>query len=166
MSVRFRALDETLAASKAEWMVSFSSPRKSLTRPRQIISGYLAQEFNDITASQAGLIAPNESQIGEMLDFFRGWNGQSSLIIQCWMGISRSTAAALLASASLFPDQNMEALAQKLRTLSPMATPNALMIGLGDEMLGLQGHLIKSVKNIGRGAEAHEGQPFRLEIAK
>ncbi len=159
-------LDETLRSSQVNWMVSLSAPGKSMAKPPHISGGFLALEFNDIASPQKDLVAPNRSHIEALLKFFSGWNDQERLLIHCWMGISRSTAAALLACATVNPKQDMEALAQNLRRLSPMATPNPLMVELGDEILGLNGRLTSAVHKRGRGENASEGVAFSLELPK
>ncbi|MEE9314914.1 MAG: protein tyrosine phosphatase [Rhizobiaceae bacterium] len=158
------ALDNTLETSRAQWMVSLSAPDKSPPRMKQISGGHLALEFHDITREQDGLVEPQQNHIIELLNFANRWNKQEALLIHCWMGISRSTAAALLVSAHFNPEQDMEKLAQVLREKSPMATPNSRMIALGDGLLNLEGRLITAVANIGRGADAFEGKAFSLTV--
>jgi predicted protein tyrosine phosphatase len=78
--------------------------------------------------------------------------------------VSRSPAAALIAALSLAPEQEDMALARRLRTASPYATPNARIIEIGDALLGRRGQLVNAVKAIGRGAEADGNAPFVLTI--
>ncbi len=158
-------LDKTLKESRARWMISLSGPGKSPARPAQIDQGFLALEFNDIDAPREGLVAPDGDHIRQLFDFLENWDRQGPLVIHCWMGISRSTATALLARAFFNPGQDMQELALDLRKKSPSATPNPLMIALGDEQLGLDGALIHAVRKIGRGEEAAEGTPFVLELS-
>lgn len=157
-------LDVSLREHQPQWMMSLSGPRKTPERPAQVSSGFLALEFNDIGEEREGLIAPNAEHVDEILAFGRQWDRASPLLIHCWMGISRSTAAALLLLAQDNPARDMNALAQRVRNQSPMATPNPLMISLGDAALGLGGSLIDAVAAIGRGADAYEGTPFSLTM--
>ena len=57
-------------------------------------------------------------------------------------------------------------LAQALRSLSPSATPNPLMIALADTALARQGRMIAAIQAIGRGAEAFEGEAFAWDISQ
>jgi len=157
------ALQQTLQTSGARRMISLSAPGKSPVCPVQIDRGFLALEFNDITHPQDGLSEPKQSHIKTLIEFFRTWNQAEPMLVQCWMGISRSTAAALIGSAALYPQQDMMALAGRLRHVCPMATPNCLMIALADRELGLGNALVDGVGSIGRGAQAREGVPFALE---
>ncbi len=158
------ALENTLIASRAEWMISLSAPNKSPPCPAQITAKHLALEFNDIHTAAPGLLLASEGQINELLDFSKDWNGQGSMLVHCWMGISRSTAAALLIIAQYNSAQNMDTLVDRLRSNSPMATPNKRMIELGDQLLRLDGRLVKAVTRIGRGVEASEGVPFSMPL--
>ena len=146
-------LDATLETSGARWMVSLMGPGKSSVRPSGITRGFLGLEFHDIDGPRDNLLPPSRADVTQLLEFFDGWDGHDPLLIHCWMGISRSTAAAAIA------------LAQRLRLASPMATPNRLMIALADEQLGLNGNLCSAIAAIGRGADASQGEPFCLEVA-
>ena len=127
------AVDQVLKESDARWMLSLSAPGKSPTRPGQIDGDFLAVEFNDIAEERDGLVAPNLTHLEALLGFVRRWNGDGSMLIHCWLGISRSTAAAVIAQAAFDPDQDMNHLALQLRQYSPMATPNPLMISIADD---------------------------------
>ena len=157
-------IEKQLKSSNARWMVSLMGPGKTAAKPEQISEGFLALEFHDIAVPRDGYIPPSADQIGQLLDFFAQWNQREPLLIHCWMGISRSTAAATIALAQRDPYQSMTALAQQLRQASPMATPNPLMIALADDQLGLDGKLIAAIATIGRGAEASQGTPFSIAL--
>ena len=160
-------LDETLKRSGAGWMISLSGPGKSPEQPEQINRGYLALEFNDISEPREGLIPPSENDIKKLLNFIDSWRSTEQsdpLLIHCWMGISRSTAAALIAMAQINPRADPDQLAGKLRELSPVATPNPLMISIADSLLELDYRLVSAVAKIGRGQDAFEGVPFKMEI--
>ena len=157
-------LDETLRSSGARRMVSLMGPGKITPRPDQITDGQLGLEFHDITGPREDLSPPTLQQMSQMLEFFASWDQRHPLLIHCWMGISRSTAAAAIALAQCAPDQDMTLLAQQLRRTSPMATPNSLMISLADDLLELNGRLKTAIASIGRGAEARQGKPFAMEM--
>ncbi len=145
-------------------MVSLMGPGKASAQPSQITGGFLSLEFHDINTPREGLSPPNSCQISQLLEFIDRWDQTDPLLIHCWMGISRSTAAAAIALAQRDPDQDMAALAQRLRRNSPMATPNALMISLADDQLHLNGRLQQAIAAIGRGADAAQGEPFSMGL--
>lgn len=157
-------LESSLKSSGARSMVSLMGPGKAMAQPAQIDRGFLALEFHDIAEPREGLIPPNEAAISQLLQFFADWDRQSDLIIHCWMGISRSTAAAAIALAHDRVDGDMQQIAGRLRLASPMATPNPLMISIADDLLHLNGQLRDAIAAIGRGAEASQGQPFSLDM--
>ena len=158
-------LEATLEDSGARWMVSLMGPGKSSARPSTITRGFLGLEFHDINGPREDLLPPTEEDVSKLLRFFSSWDADSPLLIHCWMGISRSTAAAAIALAQHDPGQDMMRLAHRLRKASPIATPNPLMIKLADEQLGLNGQLSAAIATIGRGAEAVQGEPFCLDLA-
>lgn len=158
-------LDATLASSGARHMVSLMGPGKASTRPEKINGRFLAMEFHDIGEPREGLSPPTSEHIEQLLQFFDAWDGQSDMLVHCWMGVSRSTAAAAIALAQHNPAGDMDQLAQRLRKASPIATPNPLMISIADDLLQLNGRLRAAIAAIGRGAEASQGQPFALELS-
>ena len=94
------------------------------------------------------------------------WDRARPLVINCYAGISRSTASAYIIAAALAPQRDELELAKTLRRVSPSATPNMRLVGLADAMLGRDGRMIEAIGSIGRGAEAFEAVPFALEIGR
>ncbi|MBP0574123.1 hypothetical protein J8J27_25825, partial [Mycobacterium tuberculosis] len=86
------------------------------------------------------------------------------MVVHCFAGISRSTAAAFIVACVLRPDLDEAELAASIRAQSPTATPNALLVRLADAHLGRNGRMIRAVDAIGRGADASEGHPIRIDI--
>jgi predicted protein tyrosine phosphatase len=67
---------------------------------------HLLLNMNDITFKGTGnLVAPDETHVRGIIDFAGSWDQTAPLLIHCWMGVSRSPAAALMAALSLVPDQ-------------------------------------------------------------
>ena len=157
-------LNATLVSSGARHMISLMGPGKASVRPKQIDGSFLAMEFHDIGEPREGLSPPTSAHVSQLLEFFDAWDGKSDMLIHCWMGISRSTAAAAIALARNQPASDMDQLAERLRRASPMATPNPLMISIADDLLHLNGRLRSAIAAIGRGAEASQGQPFALDL--
>jgi predicted protein tyrosine phosphatase len=118
--------------------------------------------FHDIVQHMVGHTPPTAADAERMLAFFQSWQREAPMLIHCWAGISRSTAAAFTALCMLRPAADEEELALELRRASPSATPNRLIVSLADDILGRQGRMVKAVEKIGRGADAFEGVPFIL----
>ena len=117
--------------------------------------------FHDIVEARDGLIMPDAALIDSVLDFGRARADEAPLLIHCWAGISRSSAAAYILACDRHPGRESE-IAEALRARAPFATPNRLMVALADDLLGCNGAMVDAIARIGRGAEAFEGMPYRL----
>jgi predicted protein tyrosine phosphatase len=123
---------------------------------------HLRLAMNDICEPAAGLVLPCEDHVADLVQFALEWDRKASLLIHCWAGISRSTAAAFISLCALNPEADEFDLAQALRRASPTAYPNRRLVALGDEALARSGRMVAAVEEIGRGAIAEEGQVFAL----
>ncbi|MBO9123317.1 MULTISPECIES: tyrosine phosphatase family protein [unclassified Rhizobium] len=157
---------EMAVRHRAREMISLMAKEQSFHRPAVIQAHrHLLLHMNDIAFKGTGnLVAPDETHVREIIDFAAEWDQTAPLIVHCWMGVSRSPAAAVIAALSLRPEQSEEAVAQRLRAASPYATPNMRIIEIGDQLLGRDGRLVKAIKAIGRGADADGNAPFVLAL--
>ncbi|WP_018239223.1 tyrosine phosphatase family protein [Ensifer sp. BR816] len=147
-------------------MLSLVAKGQDFHRPA-VIDGarHLKIGVNDISFAGTGdLIAPQEAHVVQIIDFVRNWDRSRPLLVHCWMGVSRSPAAALIAALAVEPDQDDDALVKRLRLASPFATPNARLVEIGDLALARQGRLVAAVRAIGRGADADGNAPFLLPL--
>jgi predicted protein tyrosine phosphatase len=110
-----------------------------------------------------GLVMPDRDIMQAILDFGRNSESQAVLLVHCWAGISRSSAAAFTIACDRNPGFERD-IAIELRRRSPSATPNRLMVRLADDLLGRDGRMVEAIDKIGRGVEAREGEPYRLPI--
>jgi len=124
---------------------------------------HLRLAFHDIVEPVAGLTAPDRDLMQAVLDFGRRCDGQRALLIHCWAGISRSSAAAYAIACDRNPGFERD-IAIELRRRSPSATPNRLMVRLADDLLQRDGRMVDAIDGIGRGAEAREGEPYALPV--
>jgi len=74
------------------------------------------------------------------------------------------SAGAYVAVCALNPQRDEATIAKELRRASPTASPNTRIVELADRLLGRRGRMIRAVEAIGRGIEAFEAHPFRLEL--
>jgi predicted protein tyrosine phosphatase len=123
---------------------------------------HLRLDMNDICEPSAGLVLPCEEHVADLVQFALDWDRKAPLLIHCWAGISRSTAAAFITLCALNPDADEFSLARALRQASATAYPNRRLVALGDEVLSRSGRMIQAVEHIGRGEFAEEGQVFSL----
>jgi predicted protein tyrosine phosphatase len=119
--------------------------------------------FHDIVEPMPGFVAPDRDIVQAVLDFGRHGEPQRALLIHCWAGISRSSAAAFVIACDRNPGFERD-IASELRRRAPSATPNRLMVRLADELLERHGRMVEAVEAIGRGAEAREGEPYQLPL--
>lgn len=119
--------------------------------------------FHDIVELTPDLIAPDADVVSAILDFGRGAVEDRALLIHCWAGISRSSAAAYAIACDRNPGYEAE-IADELRRRSPYVTPNRLMVRLADALLGRDGRMSEAIARIGRGAETAEGEPYQLPL--
>ncbi|NTG49140.1 protein tyrosine phosphatase [Agrobacterium rhizogenes] len=150
----------------ASEMISLMAKEQSFHRPAVIKADrHLLLGMNDISFAGTGnLVAPQETHVRDIIDFARSWNRTAPLLIHCWMGVSRSPAAALIAALAVHPEEDDMVLTRRLRAASPYATPNTRLVMIGDEVLGRKGRLVDAVKAIGRGADADGNMPFVLPL--
>lgn len=166
----FLAVPDTAARIKPSHLITLLGPGPMAATPHHMDSAnHLRLIFNDINAPREGMIHPAEEHIAAVLAMARAWDQgadqKAPLLIHCWAGISRSTASALISACALRPDVDEHVFANALRAASPTATPNALMIGIADRMLGRNGRLAAAVEAIGQGELAMAGIPFSLPLA-
>jgi predicted protein tyrosine phosphatase len=133
-------------------------PTPEVVSPEQ----HLRLAMNDITAPQTGLVHPNSEHIETLIAFVRTWNRQGPLVVHCWAGISRSTAAAFITLCTVNEPGTERHFAQALRAASPTATPNFLMVEIADDLLGAKGRMIDAIEEIGVGEMAMAGTPFAM----
>src|SRR4051812_7761974 len=158
-------IEETVMLSGARRLVTLLNAGTPVSRPAPLrLEDHLILSMNDITVAQPDMTLPGEGHVRRLLDFARSWDRQAPLVIHCFAGISRSTAAAYSVAAALAPKRDEAELAATLRSLSPSATPNIRLISIADRLLGRQGRMIAAIESIGRGADAFEGVPFALKI--
>jgi len=125
---------------------------------------HLILAFNDVTAPGVGHIVPDESIVRSILEFGRACDPRDPVLIHCWMGVSRSPAAAYIIACDRAPGEERR-LAAELRRRSPTATPNPLIVALADSLLERQGRMVAAIESIGRGCDFDgEPAPFCLPL--
>jgi len=158
-------LPETVAATGASHVVTLLNEGTPVSCPATIRSDrHLFIAVSDIVEPLDGHILPCATHVETLLRFVHAWERESPLLIHCFAGISRSTAAAFVSACALAPERAEADIAAALRRASPSATPNTRLIAVADDLLGRGGRMVDAVRGIGRGAEAYEGTPFMLPL--
>jgi predicted protein tyrosine phosphatase len=103
--------------------------------------------FHDIGEEIDNLIAPQRRHIDELLDFGRQIERDQPerILVHCFAGLCRSTAAALLLIVQNSGSPPEQAVLRMLEIV-PNAWPNPRMIRFGDDSLGLDGGLVSAVQ--------------------
>jgi predicted protein tyrosine phosphatase len=158
-------LHATVRETGARHIVTFIKESYLVQRPSVIaLDNHLLLAVDDISVPRDGHTVPAREHVQALIRFVRDWDRATPLVIHCFAGISRSTAGAFVTVCALNPHRDEVEIAQALRIASPTATPNARIVEIGDQLLGRGGRMRAAIEAIGRGAEALEAAPFRLEL--
>jgi predicted protein tyrosine phosphatase len=158
-------LHETVDDIGARHVITLLADSDRVERPAAIAEeNHLWLRLHDISEPRDGYVLPDEDHVADLLSFVRRWDRRTPIVIHCYAGISRSTASAFVSVCALNPARDENSIAQALRRASPTATPNIRIVALADRLLGRQGRMVTAIENIGRGAVAIEGTPFRLDL--
>jgi predicted protein tyrosine phosphatase len=130
-------------------VVSIIQPELQPERPRELDEfRHLRVQVHDISEHREDHILPDRDHVESLIDFVHDWNPEEgALLTHCYAGVSRSTAAALIAATIKTGDAHWSAL--RLRAASPHAYPNRRIIALADEILALGGTLIDACETMG-----------------
>jgi predicted protein tyrosine phosphatase len=129
------------------------------------ISGdrHLKLDMNDIVEAHPELIPPGTGHVAKLLDFVQTWDRQAPILIHCYAGLSRSTAAAFIALCALNSRTPEETIARALRRSSATAVPNRLFVALADKVMRREGRMIAALNTMGESRAAYECTPFGVE---
>jgi predicted protein tyrosine phosphatase len=158
-------LEQTVTTTGARHVVTLVNDKTPMSRPAAIAEAdHLVLAVSDIVEAMDGHIVPAEDHLDRLLAFAAAWDRSAPLVIHCYAGVSRSTAAAYVVACALEPERDEMALAVALRAASPTATPNRRIVALADARLGREGRMIRAIEAIGRGADCFEGAPFLFPL--
>jgi len=156
-------LDEVIAEHAPSRVVTLLSDELMIETPENVEPHrHLRLFMNDIDQPMDGYEPPNAGHVERLIEFVDVWEKDRPIVIHCWAGISRSTAAAYAALCHLNPDASEDDLAWLMRRASPMASPNRMIVRLADEFLGRSGRMVEAIAAIGRGRETWENEVFSL----
>jgi predicted protein tyrosine phosphatase len=158
-------LQETVARTGARHVVSLLAHDANLMRPTMIApENHLWLQLHDINAPMDGYVAPQIEHVEQLIAFVQRWPRETALVMHCYAGVSRSSAAAFVTICALSPASDEQAIAAALRRASPTATPNIRIVAIADHLLARRGRMIRAVEAIGAGMVLPEAQPFRLDL--
>jgi predicted protein tyrosine phosphatase len=158
-------IEETVRETGARSMITLINPAYPVIRPDDIhVDRHLFLSMSDIIEPLDGHTLPDTQHVDELLGFINRWDQREPLLIHCFAGVSRSTAAAFITACALRPQREEASIARLIRERSPTATPNARLVALADTVLARGGRMSAAASAIGTGELCYEGVPFVLEL--
>ncbi len=158
-------LHATVDETGARHIVTLLRLTDRVERPAHIAAdNHLILSIDDISSPTDGYTCPADEHVSRLIDFVGQWNRAAPMVVHCFAGISRSTAAAYTAACALNPERDEMQIAWDIRRLSRTAQPNARIVSIADRLLKREGRMVRAVETIGPGDAAMEGHPFRLDI--
>jgi len=124
---------------------------------------HLKLNMHDIIEAQPSSTAPASDHVTELLDFVQSWDKQAPILIHCFAGLSRSTAAAFISLCALNPRTPEKTIARALRRSSDTARPNRLFVAHADRALRRDGRMVAALYSMGQNRTAYECIPFGIE---
>jgi len=160
-----RRLDEAIAATGARQVVSVMNAHLMPPTPFGIRSeSHLQLAVSDGRIGHGSSEDSLRRAISSLLEFAISWDQESPLVVHCFSGLNRSTAAAYIILAALNPGVPEALIAYRLRATSDTAAPHLAMVGSADKLLSRNGNLTSAIEMIGPGLPAAEGVPFSLHV--
>lgn len=157
------AMEKLVAEISASHVVSLINSHMMPETPKLLAKdNHLKLSMNDIEMPVSGSVTPSLEHIVQLVEFVEKWDQSKPLIIHCWAGISRSTAAAFITLCALNPEVSETQIAMMMREKSPTATPNNLLVSCADQHLVRGGRMIAAIDEIGRGDVASVGGIFSM----
>lgn len=161
----FSAVEDAVRRHRPSHIVTLLDPQTAVTTPAGIArQRHLRLGVDDIAAPVEGSIAPTSDHIANILSFAQTWDRSAPMLVHCWAGMSRSTAAAIILLSDIHgPGSELE-IARGLRARAAHAQPNKLMIRHADALMGREGRMIAAVEAMGPARIVWEGEVVELPL--
>src|SRR4029453_13187333 len=113
-----------------------------------------------IVEPMGGVEPPGPEVVARILECGRAWDAAQPMLIHCFAGISRSTAAAFVLACAGSPEADERRIALAMRRAAPHASPNRRIVSLADRLLGREGRMVAALEAMGGSNLAAMGAPF------
>jgi predicted protein tyrosine phosphatase len=152
------AVHETLRRFRPSHLITLLSPEFMIETPVGFPpERHLRLSLNDIVEPEPGRTPPHEAHIAQILEFSRGWDASSPMLVHCWAGVSRSMASAFSILCDRAPRGSEASIAQEIRARAPHANPNRLIVRLADAYLERDGEMMRAVDKMDAAVFVEEG---------
>lgn len=150
---------------KPSHLITLLDPQAAMETPAGLVpERHLRLGVHDVQELVEDMTHPTEDHVGDIIAFISSWERKAPLLVHCWAGISRSTAAAFITLCH-FNEEGREAeLARLLRRRAPHAHPNKLMVRHADRLMGRKGRMSAAVEALGPGEIMWEGRLFGVPL--
>jgi len=162
----YSAIESTIRRYRPSHLVSLMVEPQVQTPEAIRPECHLRLSIHDVTQAGDGVTCPEHSHISSFVDFARTWDRSSPILIHCWAGISRSTAAAYILLCDLNSSANEHRLAQTLRFYAPHAEPNPLMIRYADVLLSRRGRMVSAIESMPPAVSVVEGEVVEIPLGQ
>jgi predicted protein tyrosine phosphatase len=160
------SVEQAIRRYRPSHMVTLLSPEHMIETPEGVATDlHLRLGMNDVADTAFAEAPPAEHHIETLIAFGRSWNAEAPMLVHCWAGVSRSTAAAYIVLCDRSGAGSETEIAKALRYRAPHASPNRLMVEIADRALGREGRMVRAVEAIGRGAVVAEGECVELPLS-
>jgi predicted protein tyrosine phosphatase len=154
---------ETVRRKGPSHVISLLDPGSMIQTPPGILNErHLKLGVHDIAIDAPDMIAPAELHVMRLLDFIEDWDRRAPMLVHCWAGISRSTAAAFITLCRLNPQAGETDIAAEMRLRASHIQPNPLLVGYADRLMGRSGRMVAAVERLGRGTPVYEGTVWEM----
>lgn len=108
---------------------------------------WLFLDMDDVISETADA-APQREQVVQLLDWVKKLPDDAHLVIHCYAGVSRSTAAALAVKVQELGVDRIKDAIDWLLENRPVACPNPVITKFADELLGANGELHAAAEEV------------------
>ena len=161
-----RHVERVIAETGATHLVSVLNAHLIPATPLAIDPAHhLKLAVSDHVAEDGGSRHPLAESLEKLLAFSAQWNRETPLLVHCFSGLNRSTAAVYILMCAMNPRTPETLIAHHLRQCSDTAAPNRIMVAVADQLLGRGGRMAVALDAIGSGSPAAEARPFLLSTS-